>query len=183
MLLFVAVLGMGTAAPVLAAQAPVPFSMPSRGTPPAAPEPPPELPAEAMGLKPLTFEVGGRPAPPGGPPAAAQRVTQTVDRVHVQVSPTREWLYTRNPVDPRRVSGVMIDHAARVLVDFEESDLRNAFGIRGWLDVVTLPAALPRSAAAVRDSVDDSLLQPPALRFPAYREIGYADWLERHGGR
>lgn len=131
-------IGLSAVGTVLGAQASPPFSMPSRGPRPAAPAAPPELPVEARDLRPLTLEVTGQPSPADDPAAGVQRVTRTVDRVHVQVSQTREWLYTRNVLDPRRVSAVMVDHRQRVLVAYEESDLRHALGIRGWLDVLTL---------------------------------------------
>lgn len=233
--------GLGALGPGLAGQAPAPFAAPSRGARPPAPAAPPDLPAEALTLRPLTVEVTGRPVSLDGPDARVQRVTRTVDRVHVQVSPTREWLYVRNPIDARRVSGVMIDHGQRVLVTFEESELRNAVGLRGWIDVLTfgfdtatlvdmeattesrvadavafrrftarrstdavvevwwnredlLPlevvvrepngaAATPLAIQAIRGSVDQTLLRSPVSRFPTYREIGYADWLEGHPER
>lgn len=233
--------GLGALGPGLAGQAPVPFSTPSRGPRPPAPAAPPDLPAEALTLRALTIEVTGRPPSPDHSGASAQRVTRTADRVHVQMSPTREWLYTRNSLDPRRASGVMIDHVQRVLVAYEESELRNALGIRGWLDVVTLgfdaatlaamdatpesrvadaiaftrftarrstdavadvwwnqadllplevrirelngASAVHLSVVSIRGSVDDAVLRSPSARFPAYREIGYADWLEGHAER
>ena len=115
--------------------------------------------------------------------------------MHVRTSAVREWLYVRNPIDPRRVSGVMIDHETRVLVTYEESDLRNARGIRGWLDVLALgldPDTLevddaigahtpPVSVRWIRFSVDAALLAWPTARLPNYREIAYADWLEGLG--
>jgi hypothetical protein len=65
-------------------------------------------------------------------------VTRTADRVHVAAGPDREWLYVRNPVDPRRVSATLVDHKSQTLVVYDESDLRNTLGIRGWADVLTL---------------------------------------------
>lgn len=231
-------MGVVTVEPGLARQAAGPFSIPNRTQRPPAPAAPPELPAEALDLRPLTLEVSGRSPGAGGSPPDAQHVTRTLDRVHVRMSAAREWLYTRNPLDPRRVSAVMIDHRQRLLVTHEESELRNAFGIRGWLDVLTLgfavetlagmeptadsrvvdeivfthftqrratdavagvwwsqanllplevttrdthPGAVRVAVRAIRPTVDQRLLEPPATRFPTYRESGYADWLEDRG--
>jgi hypothetical protein len=58
--------------------------------------------------------------------------------VHVRQSASREWLYVRNPRDPRRVHGALADHTQRVIILYGESELRNWQGVRGWLDVLTL---------------------------------------------
>jgi hypothetical protein len=50
----------------------------------------------------------------------------------------REWLFERNPLDPRRVSGQLIVHARRTIVLHEASDLRNMLGVNGWADVLML---------------------------------------------
>jgi hypothetical protein len=229
--------GFTAATPAIERQVPARPTVPQRVSREPAPAGPPELPAEALSLRPLTLEARG--LWPDGTDATVYHVTRTADRVHVRAGPTREWFYARNPVDPRRVSGVMVDTAQRVLVSYEESDLRNVVGIRGWLDVITLGVdltalegmdaaqesrvvdrvaftrftargqndaisdvwwsqshllplrvvsrgtngtpAVRLSVVAIRDAVDEALLQAPAVRFPGYREIGYADWLEKHG--
>jgi hypothetical protein len=229
--------GFTATTPAIERQVPVRPTVPHRVSREPAPAGPPDLPAEALGIRPLTVEVRG--LWPDGTDATVYHVTRTADRVHVRAGPTREWFYARNPVDPRRVSGVMVDTAQRVLVSYEESELRNVVGIRGWLDVITLGVdlaalegmdatqesrvvdrvaftrftargqndaisdvwwsqshllplqvvsrgtngtpAVRLSVVAIRDAVDEALLQAPAVRFPGYREIGYADWLEKHG--
>jgi hypothetical protein len=135
----------------------------------------------------------------------------------------------------------MIDHQQRLLVTYDESELRNALGIRGWLDVLTLgfdaatltdmhkttesravhgvvairftssrsgaldadvwwsqtdllpvkittsepkgPSVVRLVVTGIERSVNEALLKSPSTRFPAYREIGYADWLEGHNER
>ena len=68
-----------------------------------------------------------------------QTVHRTADRSYVTVEGSHsEWLFVRNPIDPRRVSGSLIDHRAKRVLAYDESDLRNAQGVRGWLDIVTL---------------------------------------------
>jgi len=112
---------------------PVPVS-PTRKQAAVRPGPPPALPDEAASLAPVTIEMQVST----GSGARRQVVTRTVDRVHVSAGPDREWLYQRNPTDRRRVAGFLVDHLQRVIVRYDESDLRNNFEVRGWLDVLTL---------------------------------------------
>ena len=56
----------------------------------------------------------------------------------------------RNSVDPRRVSGMLIDHASRSIVVHEESDLRSRLGIDGWAEALLLgldPAVVLRPSS------------------------------------
>lgn len=210
---------------------------PARRAPDAPPAPPHELPPAAGRVKPLTLDVVVHRQTKGG---RAHRVHQTVsrttDRIHIVVGGGREWLFERNPVDPRRVSGLLIDHATRTIVLHEESDLRNRLGVNGWADVLMLgldadvlgrleptgrtrtlsgirfvkqaagdkdartsdvwwsrEQALP-SAFVIRDAagsmrmsierlragVNVDLLQSPPSRFPAYKAVDLAEWLEAH---
>lgn len=97
-----------------------------------------ELPPVLVGVPALTLEleVGRR----DGDRTVVQRktFTRTSDRVHVSTgSHSPEWLFVQNPVDRRRVSATMIDHANRILIEYDESELRNAGLGRGWADVVS----------------------------------------------
>ena len=80
------------------------------------------------------------PGPRGtGLPAAGRVVTRAGDRVHVSFEPGRpEWLFARNPVDRRRVSAIQFDRAARVIVEWDESELRMAGIAEGWDDIARL---------------------------------------------
>ncbi len=70
-----------------------------------------------------------------------QRVTRTADRVHLVLEGgQREWLFTRNPVFPDRVSGELIDHGSRRIEQYDESDLRRHLLFRGWADVLAMRA-------------------------------------------
>ena len=80
----------------------------------------------------------------------------------------QEWLFEQNPVDPRRVSAWLIDHDTHVIVLHEESDVRNALGLNGWANVLTLRI---RFRGAGRPQVDGEVSrhrrQPlPALAAP-----------------
>ncbi|MEO5823406.1 MAG: hypothetical protein ABIT71_23120 [Vicinamibacteraceae bacterium] len=147
---------LGYPLPGIAGQAPSLIAaptIPTRTSPLPALAPTAALPPEALGLEPIAFTVVRRTDPRQAVEGAIEQVTRTADRVHVRLSPTREWLYVRNPLDARRVSAVMIDHDQRALVTYEESDLRNTRGIRGWLDVLTVgldPDAV-RAAAVTTD--------------------------------
>jgi len=82
----------------------------------------------------------------GGLEAKPERVTRGRDAVSM-VAPgaITEWLFERNPVDPRRVSAYRIDHEARRIVAYDESELRERHQIREFADLLTLrldPAAV-----------------------------------------
>lgn len=210
------------------------FLAPVRTSQSAGPvTPPPDLPAAAQTVTPSTLEIATAAAPDGA--AVVHSVTRTIDRLHIDTGSGREWLYLRNPVDPRRVSALLTDHASRTIVVYDESDLRNTMGLRGWLDVLALgfdPGSLDqlerqneerqafslafqrftaRLADAVvreawwnpsellplqvtrrrmqgepvvvtvrqwRAAIDRERLVLPSERFPAYRQLELADWLE-----
>jgi hypothetical protein len=90
-------------------------------------------------VKPLTLSAVIHAAPATGPAhTLRQTITRTADRIHVAADDRREWLFERNAIDSRRVSAALVEHASRVIVLYEESDLRNRLGIRGWADVLSL---------------------------------------------
>jgi hypothetical protein len=166
-----------------------------------------------------------------------QTISRTSDRIHVATMPGVEWLFERNSVDHRRVSGSLIDHSLRTIIVYEESDLRNMLGIRGWIDVLamgvdidllnqlkvtgqskglsgfTFVRYLPNSKQGfIQDAwwnrdflfpstfvtsdgdgtirtfklerigtkVDEEILRRPSVRFPTYRVVDLAEWLEEH---
>jgi len=212
------------------------FVRPTRRAPEARPAPPPELPSRADEVEPLTFEVVIRRASrTGAGVPERQRVSRTRDRIHLATART-EWLFERNPVDPRRVSALLVHHPSRSIVVHEESDLRNTVGINGWAAVLMLgvdvtdfgtltPTTESRthgglqfrkhSAASegpglsevwwnpnhllpltlvIRDAagvtnvtvqdlkrgVDAAALRSPSTRFPEYKQVDLAEWLEGH---
>ncbi|MGE0592244.1 MAG: hypothetical protein AB7G23_11665 [Vicinamibacterales bacterium] len=125
---------------------PAGFVEPARNSPapPVIPDPP-ALPPHAETLPPLTFRIvtaatDDVPATPAGAPVrSSQRVARTRDRVWLASDDIeKEWLFRRNPVDPRRVSGYLTDHATKTILVYDETDLRITQGLRGWLDVVTM---------------------------------------------
>lgn len=183
---------------------PLVFRSPVRRPVVIAPEPPPSLPTMASEIGPATLELQLLPCSPTGESAGVRTVVRTGDRVHVQVDESREWLYVRNPVDPRRVSGLLTDHLTRTTVAYSESDLRNVLGIRGWIDVLTVgmepsqntvpsasedggnqlvPPCGRVSVRQVKPLSHPERLVDPARRFPRYRQIEYPDWLEGLGDR
>jgi hypothetical protein len=127
----------------------LPPVLPSRNSlaPPAIPDPP-SLPAGAETLPPMRFTATTTWSGPQGRRTTSLQVTRTVDRMHLLLQGTdKEWLFERNPVDRRRVSGYLIDHGARQILMHQESDLRNDQQLRGWADALMMrfdPAALPR---------------------------------------
>ena len=100
----------------------------------------PELPSSAENLSPKLLTITTRWEESGGKQGSVrQTVLRTHDRSHVAVEGAQsEWLFVRNPIDHRRVSGSLIDHRAKRVLAYNESDLRDGQGVRGWLDIVTL---------------------------------------------
>ena len=111
---------------------------------------PPALPAAASALSPMTFELVSTSQTPEGPRAKTiQTVLRTADRVLlVPEVGGSEWLFQRNPVDSRRVSGYLVDHARRQVLVHHDSDLRNRMRLHGWADVLTMRFD-PQSLAAL----------------------------------
>jgi hypothetical protein len=107
---------------------------------PTPPPSPPELPARANELSPLSFEwVSAWEGPNGARGRKTQTVLRTADRILVVLDGgANEWLFERNPVDPRRVSGYLIDHPKRQVLVHHDSDLRTKLRLRGWTDALTL---------------------------------------------
>jgi hypothetical protein len=114
------------------------ITAPRRRTPDASPAPPPPLPAGADSVTPSTIDVLVRREDGAARSRTLrQRIARTASRIHMQ-NEGREWLFERNPIDPRRVAGTLVDHRAQALILYEETDLRMALGIRGWADVLAL---------------------------------------------
>lgn len=140
------------------------------------PTPLPSLPADADRVEPTTMDVvlDGH----------AGHVLRTTQQILV-VTEKREWLFQRNGLDPRRVSATIVEHAAKAIIQYEESDLRNLLGINGWAEVLAFTSDSSASSQAlkverVRSGVDALLLRPAVVRFPQYKCFEVADWLEGH---
>lgn len=115
------------------------LTVPKRRVADAPPAPPPPLPAGALSVKPATVEIAIRRGPASRTQQVVrQTVSRTSERIHLTANDGREWLFERNPIDPRRVSASLIEHASQAIVLYEETDLRMALGIRGWADVLAL---------------------------------------------
>ena len=96
----------------------------------------------------------------------------------------REWVFERNGLDPRRVSGYLIDHAARQIVVYQESDLRNRERLGGWADVWHIRFD-PRELQQMTRTGETSWVG--GVSFVRYRRGRAAsgtvlvDWNEEHG--
>ncbi len=116
-----------------------PMSIPQRQKLAAAPAIVPALPASASDVQPMTLVVSTRMSEGTRPSSVVTHtVLRSADRVLVTSAGQVEWLFERNPVDRRRVSGYLTDHRARRILVYQERDLRTAEHIRGWVDVLTL---------------------------------------------
>ena len=137
-----------------------------------------DLPPGADRFAPEAFDIAVRVQPiEAGPKTWTEKIRRTVDRIHLS-SNGREWLFERNPRDPRRVSGTLIDHAAKALIFHDESDLRNMLGINGWADALNLGSEPGFAVRRIPRRVDAAVLRKPAERFPDYKLFDLAEWLE-----
>jgi hypothetical protein len=117
----------------------VDIEMPRRSPPGSTPVPP-EVPDVLAAPPELTLLLERRAEDAEGRPRR-ELLARSVDRVYVErADMAAEWLFIRNPVDPRRVAGRLVDHQARVIVDYDESELRMSGIARGWADVAALGA-------------------------------------------
>jgi len=115
------------------------LTVPTRRAPDTPPAGPPALPAGAESITPATIDIVlSRDGKTRQSPSFRQTVSRTVDRIHLAGTDGREWLFERNPVDRRRVSATLVEHSSKAIVLYEETDLRMALGIRGWVDVLAL---------------------------------------------
>lgn len=130
----------------------------------------PELPPGADELPEITLQFTGADG-------AAQTLSRSKDRIHLSL-PHRhqEWLFIRNPVDPRRVTGMLIDHENQALLVYPETDLRVEGIARGWADLI----AIDEQQGKATQGIDPSLIQDPIQRFPQYQVFDIADWREEH---
>ena len=163
------------------------LTVPTRRPHAASSATPPSLPAAANDVRPSTVDIViRRPSSSGRVETLRQTISRTSERIHVAGPDRREWLFERNPVDPRRVGASLVDHASQAIVLYEESDLLMALGSRGWADVLALGSDIQATGPTrfaidrIRPGADAGLLEPPVLRFPTYRVYDRADWLERH---
>jgi hypothetical protein len=100
---------------------------------------PPAMPAALAAPPELTVELVTTSTAHSQRVERRQDVARTADRIHVRVVDAGvEWLFVRNPVDPRRVSARRVDHARRVIVEYDESELQLNGIARGWADVAGL---------------------------------------------
>lgn len=217
MALVVAGVCCASSAQVLARQTPsmsdlvVPV-MPVRKGGAPAPRALPALPSGADRVTPLTLHVRVTTRASGRVSERRQTVTRTSERVHIVNGDASasaaggeasgvEWLFERNPVDPRRASATYVSHADKTIVTYSDSDLHTMLGISGWAHVLTMgldptilarvtPSSAPRTFDApdgtrlviesANATVDLQLVRPADLRFPRYRVVNLADWLEEH---
>lgn len=65
--------------------------------------------------------------------------TRSTNHAHVDFkNQEQEWLFLRNPVDNRRVSGVLIDHHGHAVLEYPQGDLLDAGVANGWAEVMSL---------------------------------------------
>jgi hypothetical protein len=138
------------------------FTAPARSGARPSPAAVPEVPDELASPPDVTVEVETRLERSGRAPLHQRKsVLRTSDRVLVSPGPAGpDWLFVRNPKDRRRLSATMIDHRERLLVSYDESELRAGGLGRGWADIASLgvePEALARLQRTGRSRTVDGL--------------------------
>jgi hypothetical protein len=123
------------------------IELPSRRTEAARSVQLPELPASLATAPELTLELEGPPVT-GEHGTRRKLISRGRHRILVR-SPDDgdEWLFVQNPLDPRRVSALRIDHRKREILEYSESELRMTGVARGWSDVASLGVGVDRLAA------------------------------------
>ena len=118
--------------------------LPQRKSAPRGPIPPlPDVPEHFDTLAPITAKFVIRYSAGDTSREFTHVVARTPNRVYVAFEGQgQEWLFLRNPVDGRRVTGQLIDHHQKAVLEFHESDLANAHVVGGWADVMTLGISL-----------------------------------------
>lgn len=115
-----------------------PIELPQRRSPPSPLTTPPDVPPALAAPAELTLTIERRAANDTGRPLH-ETIARSADRVLVErMDEAVEWLFVRNPIDPRRVAARLIDHRQRVIVEYDESELRMSGIARGWADVAAL---------------------------------------------
>jgi hypothetical protein len=139
-----------SANPAAQEEPPAPFKAPARsGTARPPPIAVPDVPHELATAPAVTADVETRVVGRRGR-ALRKTITRAADRVHVSIGPRGpEWLFVRNPVDPRRMTATLIDHDHEILIEYDESELRNSGVGRGWADVAGL-GVQPEDLRALR---------------------------------
>jgi hypothetical protein len=107
-----------------------------------------EVPVQLDRVEPVSFAVQVSDSARPSDPPKAEYITRAADRMHVRFSLEnhQEWLFIRNPMDPRRAKAQVIDHKLKTILEYEESDLLDAGMSADWLQIATLgnsPNALP----------------------------------------
>jgi hypothetical protein len=143
--------------------------LPSRRSAPTRATPPPEVPEVLAAPAELTLSLERRgPDRAGG--SRRETIARSAQHVHIErADEAVEWLFIRNPRDPRRVAGRWVDHAQRVIVEYDESELRATGIARGWADIAalgarfdTLSALAPTGRVQQRAGVSFVELAPPS---------------------
>jgi hypothetical protein len=119
------------------------FTLPRRvsGTAPADVTPP-ALPEQLRVVPEVTAELEHHVGHEG---RQFRTVTRTAEVVHVRLGrepDAREWLFVRNPVDPRRISAALVNHQERAILEYDDTALRRTGIARGWAEVVSMGVEL-----------------------------------------
>lgn len=118
--------------------------LPKRRSTPQGPLPAlPDVPEHFDTLAPITAKFVVRYSAGDTSREFTRVIARTPNRMYVAFEGQgQEWLFLRNPLDGRRVTGQLVDHHQKAILKFHESDLANAHVVRGWADVVTLGISL-----------------------------------------
>jgi hypothetical protein len=104
---------------------------------------PADVPEHFEALEPVLVKITVRIESENAYVESVRSVIRTRERVYVDYQGHgQEWLFLRNPLDARRVTGYLVDHQERAVLHFYQSDLANASIVRGWRDVITMGVSI-----------------------------------------
>ena len=95
----------------------------------------PDVPDYLNRIQPMTLQI----VVSGNGRESVRTISRSNEHVHVSMpDECREWLFTRNPVDRRRVAGFLIDHRKQAILHHNEINLRDRKIANGWVDVLMI---------------------------------------------
>lgn len=147
---------------------------------PSAPAPVPEQVGPAWSIHLTTERTDAR----GTRRLAGQTVVRTGERVTLVPDGSRkEWVFEKNPLDARRVSGYLVDHDARQVLMHHESDLRNRERLSGWSDVWHMRFDPKELGRMIRTDERSTIGGVPFVRYQRHAGLGVTqvDWNHEHG--
>lgn len=99
----------------------------------------PEIPAAYRELPPVKLGLRIRLKTADGVKTMERTLVRTTDTIYMRYEHQgQEWLFQQNPIDPRRLSGKLVDHRKRSILQYYQSELHEFGIVSSWRDVFLL---------------------------------------------